>query len=116
MAVIGIFYQKCEKIKYDHVFLHTINGEIKFDSGNFLKDWYSGIKMFLYGDLKYDKDLYYSSTVDFFINDCADFDKVYLLLKDDTGILIPIPQHECVRMFVPKGQSLSWTELKEISQ
>ena len=89
MAVIGIHYKdgKSPIDTYESVYIHTINGEFTFDSGNFIKDWFDAKRKYI-TDLN-DTEPYFShsSSVDHFIMDGAPFESGYLHIVDDKPVL-----------------------------
>ena len=128
MAVIGInycdgnYYNENDElierpVKYKSVYLHLRKEEKVFNSGNFLKDWYYAKKTFLeYADEE--EFLTQSSSVDHFIMDGAPYDSAYFIVNDEhpEGILEYKYNENGWEMFVPKGTTPTWIELKEISK
>jgi len=118
MAVIGINYckEKDNNIIYNYVYLHTSNNEFIFNSGNFLKDWYDANKKYFNDQYKFEFHFFYSTSVSDFNEDNKDFEMVYLVLEDEKQKLLYQTRNEHIKMFVPKGQVLTWEQLKNISQ
>jgi hypothetical protein len=142
MAVIGISYDGCDHdyddngnrielnpstLVYHHVYLHTQEGEFKFDSGDFVKDWFRA-KMKYSREIS-DKEPYLSgsSTCDHFIMDGANYDSAYLHIEDGKGVLKYIDKSDPNyiftqrdiyengwEMFVEAGTKPTWEELKEM--
>ena len=136
MAVIGINYSggntyddddnliECEP-EYKSVYLHTNDGEIIFNSGSFIKDWFDAKKKYLQ-ELLEKEHLSGSSSCDHFIMDGAKFDSAYLHMVDEKPILMYVDRtqpdwfitQEKIfngwEMFVPENTQPTWEELKEM--
>lgn len=134
MAVIGInylggnYYDDNDNLiedepKYESVYLHTVKGEILFNSGNFVKDWFDAKKKYLQ-EFSENEPLSGSSTCYHFIMDGAKFDSGYLHMDGETPVLKYIDRtnekwyltniDEGWEMFVPEGTQPTWEELKEM--
>lgn len=136
MAVIGINYLGGnyyddnnilieDEPKYESVYLHTLKGEILFNSGNFVKDWFDAKKKYLQ-EFSENEPLSGSSTCNHFIMDGAKFDSAYLHIDGETPILKYVDRTDPkwyitqedifngLEMFVPEGTQPTWEELKEI--
>ncbi len=120
MAVRGIQYtqKKSGKIKdYQSVTIRHYNGkELVFNTGDFVKDWFNALKFVLTGGLGEYPTLSDSSTVNHFIMDGAKFDSMYLHFVDDVPVLRKEYDYENpgYELFVEKGTTPTWEELKEI--
>ena len=110
-------------LTYHYVQLSTFNGEFKFNSGNFVKDWYQAKKK--YNEMMDDEPfLSLSSTCDHFIMDGAKYYCAYLHIVNDKPILKYMddskPLHtqknifeDGYEFFVEENTKPSWKELKE---
>ena len=99
MAVIGINY--CggnyrdendnlveDPINYKSVRMSLSSSkEVLFESGNFIKDWYDAIKLFLSIN-EYEGFLMHSSSVDDFLMAGAPYEKAYLVIIDEKPVLV----------------------------
>ena len=92
----------------------------EFDSGDFVKDWYDGLKWFIQSELE--EHLCNSSSVDHFIMDGGHelYDSVYLKFKEDGTPWLDYA-HDYIlfgenglELFVVKGTEPTWEELREI--
>lgn len=103
-----------EKIKCD---------EIEYVSGDFIKDWYD-LMLDIFKYRKYEH-VVFSSTLDHFFFDGADYDSAYLInVKDDFWDLIYIDSESMllldehnivdkgVEIFIPSGTKMTWEEYK----
>ena len=128
MGVIGIKYREFgDPLDYESVCIHTtLKGEIIFDSGNFVKDWYDAIKKFI---TELTENLSHSSSCDHFISDGAKFDSAYLHIIDDKPILKYLNKsndnwintemdvyENGIEFFVKEGTTPTWKELKEMCE
>jgi len=132
MAIIGIHYGGGERIgdeddenyesiprtpiEYKQVYLHLCSDkEFLFESGNFVKDWFNAKKKFLEVHEE-EMHLSASSSVDHFIMDGAPYDSAYLVFKDggDVGELTYEYDDKGWEMFVDKGTTPTWEELKKL--
>ena len=141
MAVIGINYSGCDHdydengnrielnpstFEYHGVYLHTENGKHKFESGNFVKDWYDAKKKYM-EIAETDPYLSASSGVNHFQGDGGKFDSGYLHVIDGKPVLKYIDrsdpnylstQEEIYEdgweFFAEEGTQPTWEELKEI--
>ena len=141
MATIGINYSGCDHdydeddnrielnpstFEYHNVYLHTKDGVHKFESGNFVKDWYDAKKKYM-EIMDVEPFLSGSSTCDHFQGDGGKFDSGYLHVVDGKPALKYIDnsdpnylftQQEIYEdgweFFVPEGTQPTWEELKEL--
>lgn len=116
MAVIGINYDEGSEKKglgYKSVYLYTHNhGELVFDTGDFVKDWYNAKKKYI--DISDEEHHFlHSSSVNHFIMDGAEFDSAWLVVNDGTPNLKYEFNEEGWEMFVNKGTQPTWEELKQ---
>lgn len=116
MAVIGIKYDGAGKdLQYKLVYLKRRTGQVLlFDSGYFPKDWYDAKKKYIsYADDEL--SLMGSSSCDQFITDGAEFDSAWLLWDKDVSNprLVYEYTEDGWEMFVDKGTTPTWDELKE---
>lgn len=124
-VIAGVNYDEsgsAENLNYKSTYLHYGELENKFDSGDFVKDWFDLIKFYLENGGS--GTLCYSSSVDHFIMDGAPFDSAYLHIEDDKAILKYIDRtderwyitqkhiDEGVGLFVEEGTTPTWDELK----
>lgn len=128
MAVIGINYDEGENpLNYRGVYIHTASKKFKFESGDFVKDWFQA-------KMKYAKELQdtephlaASSTCDHFIMDGGNYDSAYLHIEDGKGVLKYVDRSDPNylftqrdiyengwEMFVNPGTQPTWEELKEM--
>lgn len=136
MSVIGINYSggntyddndnliESEPV-YESVYLHTQDGEVLFNSGLFVKDWFDAKKKYIQ-ELSEKEHLSGSSTCDHFIMDGAKFDSAYLHMVDGVPVLKYVDRSDPNwyrtqedifngwEMFVPEGTTPTWEELKEM--
>lgn len=117
MAVLRINYDdgsKTPDLGYKGVELITRNKHtFKFESGNFVKDWFEAKKKYI--DFAEDElFLSHSSSVNHFIMDGANFDSAWLIWDNDTTNprLVYEFDENGWEMFVPKGTKPTWEELK----
>jgi len=117
MAVYGITYEEGTNTGYKLVDISydNLKKEKKFDSGNFLKDWYDLIKWINFADLN--EPVIGSSSVDHFIMDGAPYDSAYLKIDDDKKPYLSYEydyRDEGIEFFVPKGTQPTWEELRKL--
>ena len=116
MAIISIDYDegsKEEGLGYKSVKLHLSSTEEKFifDSGDFVKDWYNATKKFLEFP---ESHCMFSSSVDHFIMDGAEFDSAWVMLDNEMKAYLVYEYNERgMEVFVKKGTKLTWEELKK---
>lgn len=118
MAVKYIRYEEGTDGGYKEVSInYGDNQEKKFDSGDFVKDWYFLLKwIILDADLK--EPICNSSCVDHFIMDGAPYDSAYLIPDEENTRLEYANScwDECIdkgiEFFVPIGTKPTWEELK----
>jgi hypothetical protein len=110
-------------IKYKCVELSTgKHGRIKFESGNFIKDWYDAKKKYL--ESCDDEPFCHSSSVDHFFMDGANYDSAYLHVIEGTPVLKYLdrskkdwfidPVGDGWEFFVKEGETPTFDELKEM--
>lgn len=118
MAVVGINYEegsrkkdlgyKSVRIAYDNV------NKVKiFDSGDFVKDWYRCNEFIAKNLVDSEPFFANSSSVDHFIMDGANFDSMYLTIKDDKPLLYTEYDGNGQEIFVNKGKTPTWEEYKK---
>ena len=120
MAVRGIDYNEGgEDLGYKCVDFSLRNDDGRthkeFNSGDFVKDWYDGLKWFIQSDLG--EHLCNSSSVDHFIMDGGHelYDSAYLKFGEDgTPYLDYVWDDTGLELFVAKGTKPTWEELREI--
>ena len=120
MAVKRIRYEEGTNTGYEYVEICYGDDEVKkFDSGDFVRDWYYLMKWIIL-DADLQEPLCNSSSVDHFIMDGAPYDSAYLIPDEDKTRLEYAEScwDECVdkgiEFFVPKGTKPTWKELKAI--
>lgn len=113
MAIISIDYDEPKPETYRGVEISTRdNKDKRFDSGDFIKDWFNVIK-YTNTEIE-DGYVMYSSSVDHFIMDGAPFDSKYLIMVDDKPVLVtPAISNEGLELFVKEQENPTWEELKE---
>lgn len=121
--VIGINYNESSKKKNLEYREVTLSGaDEKFNSGDFVKDWFNAIKCYLqkYSNSEF---LSHSSSVNHFIMDGAKYDSTYLCFKDEVPYLYYLDKSkdnwfldenidEGIELFVKEGEKPTWEELK----
>jgi len=113
MAVKRIRYEEGTDTGYECVELCYGENEVKkFDSGDFVKDWYDCMKHIILGDLN--EPIMNSSSVDHFIMDGAPYDSAYLIPDDENTQLFYEYSDKRLEFFVPRGTKPTWSELKEM--
>lgn len=109
-------------IEYKGVNLSTGKlGNIEFNSGNFIKDWYDAKKKYL--EECDDEPFCHSSSVDHFLMDGAKYDSAYLHVVDGKPVLKYLdrtkkdwfidPIGDGWEYFVKEGETPTFEELKE---
>ena len=117
MAFVSIDYDEPNQKKYRSVDVSSRKDgkTVKFDSGNFVKDWWDAMK-YLIIDLDWEYPTSFSSSVNHFIMDGDNYDSMYLV-DDETAPKGSELQSEYtekgIEFFVPKGTKLTWLELTE---
>lgn len=86
-----------------------------FDSGNFVKDWYSRTK-FVITEIQTSEYHFCSSVVDHFIMDGAPYDTLWLAINGKDISLQPTYQNLSVRFFVEKGERPSWEDFRKMCE
>lgn len=112
---INIDYDEPKIKTYRGVHLSIDEITYKFNSGNFVKDWFRMTKFIAFSDLT---GASMSSSFDHFFMDGAKFISAFLVkisddkydLKYDASFT---EQKDLLEFFVPKGKHLNWEELKE---
>lgn len=113
MAVIHINYEEGNQKEYHSVSLSMGDGgEITFDSGDFVKDWFNLIKK-ISTDEKIESPIIYSSSVNHFISDGDAYQSAHLHVIDGKPIL-KYSGEENIEFFVKSNTTPTWEELKEI--
>jgi hypothetical protein len=111
MAVISISYVEPDVTTYENVNISCNNGiKQKFDSGNFIIDWYNAIK---YCVINLDEIIMFSSSVNHFITDGKLYDSAYLFIIDDKPVF-KYDDYNGIEHFVPKGMKYTWEEYKKL--
>jgi len=115
MSFTSINYEEPNPETYKSVEIHDFNdNKTVFNSGDFVKDWFDLIK-FVIMELENEPFHGCSSTVNHFIMDGAPFDSMYLDFKeDDEPFLTSEYKENLYELFVKKGTTPTWKELKEI--
>jgi hypothetical protein len=99
-------------------------GDVEYASGDFIKDWHD-LNFDIYKHQKYDH-IVFSSSLDHFFFDGADYDSAYLMnIKDDVWELVYIERNDMslleehdivdrgIEIFVPSGTKMTWEEYKQ---
>lgn len=120
MAVISIQYKEFSKAKnlfYKSVSISYDGLQKKktFKSKNFVKDWYDCIKFCLL-NIGNDEFFCHSSSVNHFIMDGAPYDSAYLKVGAEHPELIYSYDEDAIELFVPKGTTPTWEELKKMCE
>ena len=119
MAVVSIEYNDGNKkdLGYKSVDVSYNGGKLKkkFNSGDFVKDWYDCIKLIL-TKIHGKEHISNSSSVDHFIMDGAKFDSAYLkVVKGKAELVYDDKAHEeGIELFVVEDTKPTWEELKEL--
>jgi len=116
MSFTTINYEEPNPKTYKSVEIHDFDDNItKFESGDFVKDWYDLVK-FLLTTLIDEPYHVHSSSVDHFIMDGAEFDSVYLGFdpKNQVPRLYYNYDDGGVELFVKKGTKPTWNELRKL--
>ncbi len=94
----------------------SLTGDKVFDTGDFVKDWYNAME-FALKNLKKLESLSFSSSVYHFVSDGALYEEKYLSVTGEKPELIDTQKKEGdILMFIPKGRSMTWKELKTYSK
>jgi len=117
--VIGINFNEGGKPTLDYKSVevsYSVDGKRqkkKFNSGDFVKDWYDAIKWII--QFETEEPVCNSSSVDHFIMDGGSkfYDSAYLVIGGDKPTL-HYEYREGIEFFVSKGTKPTWKELKEI--
>lgn len=117
MAVIGINYDGTNVNTYESVYLYVSPQlELKFNSGNFVKDWFDAKTHWVQNFEETDPIFSQSSTVDHFFMDGGDsfYDSVYLKVNESGIAYLDYDfRLNGWEFFVPKGVKWTWEELKK---
>jgi hypothetical protein len=124
MAVISIDYNEGGKEGnwgYKGVVLNsgaTLRKKEVFNSGDFVKDWFSCIKFIIINDIKGDNGfISHSSSVNHWISDTKTYDSAYLQVKKGKTMLLygfNKETRDLPEVFVKAGTKPTWEELKAI--
>ena len=114
MAFVSISYEEPNQNEYESVNVSSRKDDktVKFDSGNFVKDWWDAMK-YLIIELEWEYPTSFSSSVDHFITDGDKYDSMYLVEKNGVSELQKEYDEEGIEFFVPFGTELTWKELTE---
>lgn len=124
MAVVKINYDEGNTNTYKSVSISFIFSEKEkvFSTGNFIKDWYDLNKYIIQSDIE--EPVSNSSSVDYFIMDCAKFDSAYLHFIEGKPVLKYIDRTKeewylsedsnGIEFFVAEGTQPTWEELKKL--
>ncbi len=116
MAVISIHYDEPNTLDYTSVDISFFNNDKKkFNSGDFVKDWFDALKFFVTGDFN-NEHFMYSSSVNHFIMDGAPFESSYLRFDKPDGepyLTKDYGDGKGMELFVEEGKDYTWLELKE---
>jgi len=114
MAFVSINYTEPNQNEYYSVNVSSRKPKVtkKFDSGNFVKDWWDAMK-YLIIELEWEYPTSFSSSVDHFMMDGDKYDSMYLVEKNGISELQSEYDEEGIEFFVPKGTELTWKELTE---
>ena len=117
MSFTTINYEEPNPKTYESVEVHGFDDKIKkkFNSGDFVKDWYNHNK-FIAENLVDDPFHTGSSSINHFIMDGAKFDSAYVKVIDGKAVLEYEYDYENPgqEFFVKKGTTPTWDELKEM--
>lgn len=119
MAVISIDYNDGNKknlgYKSVDVSYNNLKSVKKFDSGNFVKDWYDCTK-FCITKIGNKEPIIHSSSVNHFIMDGAKYDSAYLVVTEkSTSLSYDSKLHgENIELFVEENTTPTWEELRKI--
>lgn len=114
MAFVSISYEEPNQDKYESVNVsQRFKDETKkFNSGNFVKDWWDAMK-YLIMELQWDSPTSFSSSVNHFIMDGDEYDSMYLVNGDNGHELQSEYTEDGIEFFVHKGTTPTWKELKD---
>ena len=116
MGFISINYDldSNDSVIYENVKLSVNKKSIKFDSKDFIKDWYNALKTYINVEYKNDNSiLSFSSSIDDFIMDNDEYDVKYLIQVDDKFELLSDDiEDKGILVFVNKNENPTWEELK----
>jgi len=116
MSITRVRYKETKQDTYKAVEVSTQNKKIKrFDSGDFVKDWYDATKYIL---TELPNELHHSnsSTVDHFIMDGDAYDSAYLEFDEvsEQPYLSYENAFDGIELFVKAGTKPTWNELREL--
>ena len=113
MAVKNIRYEEGTNTGYKYVEISYGDGEVKkFDSGDFVKDWFACMKFIIFSDISTNEPIINSSSIDHFIMDGAPYDSAYLIPAEGNTQLSYEYQEDRLEFFVPRGTKPTWEEMK----
>lgn len=119
MAVVNIDYNDGNKknlgYKSIDVSYNNLKSKKKFNTGNFVKDWYDCVK-FCITQIGNKEPISHSSSVNHFFMDGAKFDSAYLVVtKEKTSLSYDAKMHgENIELFVEENTTPTWEELRKI--
>lgn len=120
MAVVNVDYNEGAEngeLGYKSIILSNTdnNADEKFNTGDFVQDWFNLTKYVMMNELQY---VGMSSSVDHFIMDGGHelYDSMYLVFDIDKNKweLSNDFTEEGYEFFVPKGHKFTWEKMKEI--
>jgi len=115
MAVKSITYEEGTDAGYEYVEISYGDNEVKkFDSGNFVRDWFACMKFIIFSNISENEPILNSSSIDHFIMDGAPYDSAYLIPAEGNTQLSYEYVEDRLEFFVPKGTKPTWKELKEM--
>jgi len=121
MAVVNITYDEGQPETYKSVEVsYNYNSDrVKFESGNFIRDWFNHNKWIaeeIDDKLKNEHGFANSSSVDHFIMDGANVISRYLKVDEDGNPYLTKDYDYLdpgTEFFIPKDEEWSWEKLKE---
>jgi len=121
MAVINVVYLETVEDPQDSYEAIELsfgdNKKERFDSRDFVKDWYEMMKYISQSGINEKESISFSSSVDHFIMDGDKYDSAYLYIIENKPILQYSDEKiEGLEFFVHKGTKPTWDELKEYSK
>lgn len=90
MAVISVHYDEDDQSTYKGVEIsyQNLQNHEKFESGNFVVDWFMLIRFIANSDIEAVENISYSSSVDHFIMDGDRYKPAYLIIKENQKPLL----------------------------
>lgn len=116
MAIRTIIYEEGTDAGYQSVeisYCKPTPRTKKFDTGNFVKDWYDAMKWIVM-DADLDEPLVNSSSVDHFIMDGAPYDSAYMVVNAGKPVLEYKHTEYSVEFFIEANTKPTWLELKKL--